>query len=143
MLFQDEANQSFQYPVITAHEPSRRQWMEEDPSILTTTTNRNLLQPTKANKERRRSELRTSIQKGKQRSRSRSHGRTTNVGSKLEASKISRADSAESSSKSSRSQLVDLVVEDTEAEEVDRVRARKEGGPRWNLEEPKHFVYVH
>ncbi|KKY23161.1 hypothetical protein UCDDS831_g03286 [Diplodia seriata] len=33
-----------------------------------------------------------------------------------------------------------LVVEDHEAEEVERVRARKEGGPGWNEAEPKHFV---
>lgn len=38
------------------------------------------------------------------------------------------------------SQLVDLVVEDTEAEEAERVRARKEGGDTWNRTEQKHFV---
>ncbi|KAI7494999.1 DUF300-domain-containing protein [Hortaea werneckii] len=38
-------------------------------------------------------------------------------------------------------QLVDLVVEDKQAEEIARVRARKEGGPRWNEEgEQKVFV---
>lgn len=57
-------------------------------------------------------------------------------------SKLLRRDttSSSSSSKSDRSQLVDLVVEDHEAEEVERVRARKEGGPGWNQAEPKHFV---
>lgn len=43
-------------------------------------------------------------------------------------------------SHSDRSQLVDLVVEDTEAEEAERVRARKEGGDFWNQDEQKHFV---
>ena len=50
--------------------------------------------------------------------------------------------SASSSAKSDRSQLVDLVVEDHQAEEVDRVRARKEGGPGWNEVPSKHFVSV-
>lgn len=45
-----------------------------------------------------------------------------------------------SSIKSGRSQLVDLVIEDTEAEERERVRARKEGGAAWNEEEAKYFV---
>lgn len=48
-----------------------------------------------------------------------------------------------SSSKSgdtARDQLVDLVVEDKDAEETERVRARKEGGAAWNVNEPKHFV---
>ena len=44
------------------------------------------------------------------------------------------------SKKSGRSQLVDLVVEDAEAEEAERVRARKEGGAIWNEDTPKHFV---
>lgn len=43
---------------------------------------------------------------------------------------------------SHNSQLVDLVVEDHQAEEIERVRARKEGGPGWNEVEQKHFVYV-
>lgn len=31
-------------------------------------------------------------------------------------------------------------MEDTEAEDVERVRARKEGGDRWNRDQPKHYV---
>ena len=45
-----------------------------------------------------------------------------------------------SSTASHSSQLVDLVVEDHEAEQVERVRARKEGGPGWNSIEQRHFV---
>jgi hypothetical protein len=48
--------------------------------------------------------------------------------------------SSSSSTKSDRSQLVDLVVEDTVAEETERVRARKEGSAGWNEREPKRFV---
>jgi hypothetical protein len=33
-----------------------------------------------------------------------------------------------------------LVVQDTEAEEAGRVRARKEGGDFWNQDEQKYFV---
>lgn len=50
--------------------------------------------------------------------------------------------SASSSAKSDRSQLVDLVVEDTTAEDTERVRARKEGSAGWNETEPKRFMYV-
>lgn len=132
----------YHYPVITAHTPSRRRWMEQDPEIITPATNRNLLQPTKAHEERRRSELRDSIQKGKHGSGSRSRQRTTGVGSKLEGSRLARTESSksENSSQSGRSQLVDLVVEDTQAEEAERVRARKEGGAKWNEEETRLFV---
>jgi len=35
---------------------------------------------------------------------------------------------------------VDLVVEDRQAEDMERARARKEGGPGWNSIEQKHFV---
>ena len=118
--------------------------MEQDPEIITPATNRNLLQPTKAHEERRRSELRDSIQKGKHGSGSRSRQRTTGVGSKLEGSRLARTESSksENSSQSGRSQLVDLVVEDTQAEEAERVRARKEGGAKWNEEETRLFVYA-
>ena len=46
------------------------------------------------------------------------------------------------SARSGRSQLVDLVVQDDEAEDVERVRARKEGGAGWNEGMPQHFVYA-
>jgi hypothetical protein len=48
--------------------------------------------------------------------------------------------SSSHSAKSDKSQLVDLVVEDHEAEEVERVRARKEGGAQWNESQARHFV---
>lgn len=53
-----------------------------------------------------------------------------------------RDESPNGSTNSGQSQLVDLVVEDTEAEEVERVRARKEGGDAWNSHEAKHYVRV-
>jgi hypothetical protein len=51
-----------------------------------------------------------------------------------------QSSTSSSSGKSNKSQLVDLVVEDYDAEQVDRVRARKEGGPGWNEVPTKHFV---
>ena len=51
-----------------------------------------------------------------------------------------RESSSSESAKSRGSQLVDLMVEDTQAEKIERVRARKEGGAAWNEDEPKHFM---
>ena len=109
--------------------------MARDPNLLTTSTNRNLFQPTHDNKTRKRSEIRKSLHKGKRQNNSRSRER---IGAT--ESKLTRERSMSESSHSDRSQLVDLVVEDTEAEEAERVRARKEGGDFWNQDEQKHFV---
>lgn len=129
------------YPVITAHVATREDWMNRDPSLWTTSVNRHLLQPTKDNKRRRRSEREQRIHKGKTR-------KTGQLEEDQDADKDDLAaklhrDVSPSSSKANKvdeSQLVDLIVEDTEAEEVERVRARKEGGDAWNTQEPKHFV---
>ena len=112
---------------------------------MTASTNRNLLQPTKENKQRRKSkikEIQASVDKGKRRSDS-SNGEPS--GSKSRAPLLSnlmrqKSSSSSSSGKSDRSQLVDLVVEDHEAEDLEGVRARKEGGAGWNEVPPKHFV---
>jgi hypothetical protein len=114
--------------------------MTQDPNMFTTSTNRNLLQPTKDNKARRESHLRQSAQKGKHRGSSASKSKSRERKSVL-PSMLTRQ-STSSSSKSDRSQLVDLVVEDADAEEAERVRARKEGGAGWNAQKPKHFVYA-
>lgn len=111
--------------------------MHRDPHLLTTSANRNLLQPTKDNRERRRSELRQSISKGKERSTSRSSEDSTGaVESKLRKDLQHDDDDP----KIDESQLVDLIIEDTDAEEAERVRARKEGGDAWNKSTQKHFV---
>lgn len=129
---------SQQYPVITAHQARREDWLHRDPGLLTTSTNRNLFQPTKDNKARRRSEIREEIRKGKTRSTSSAESSSRQPGA-IEA-KLKRNRSTSTSGKSDRSQLVDLVVEDTEAEEAERVRARKEGGDTWNRSPQRHFV---
>jgi hypothetical protein len=123
--------------VITAHTASREALLHQEPSIITASTNRHLLQPTKINKQRRRnkiSEIQDSVVQGKRRSSS--HSRA----SKPLLKAIPSGSSSSSGAKSANSQLVDLVVEDEEAENVERVRARKEGGTAWNETEPKHFV---
>jgi hypothetical protein len=94
-----------------------------------------MFQPTKEHKKRRRSEIKDVIQKGKRVGSSGSKERGAAI-----AAKLKRDASASGSSRSGRSQLVDLVVEDTDAEEAERVRARKEGGSAWNREQQKHFV---
>ncbi len=129
-----------QYPVITAHQPSRERWIHADPNLITTSTNRNILQPTKANRKRRENKLKKSL-KGKHKS---SSGSDENPGSDSRVpvlhGLLHRGSSSSDSTKTGRSQLVDLIVEDTEAEEIERVRARKEGGAAWNAADPKHFV---
>jgi hypothetical protein len=134
------------YPVIEAHRPSRESRLYSSPNIVTASTNRNLLQPTKENKRRRKSrikEIQEDVDKDKQRSDSSSSGEPSS--SKSRAPLVSnllrqKSTSSSSSGKSDRSQLVDLVVEDHDAEEVERVRARKEGGPGWNEVPSKHYV---
>ena len=123
--------------MITAHVPVAERWLRSEPELVTTSANRNILQPTKANQERRASRIRDELDKTR-------HSTSGNTKQKSRAPVLSsmlREDSASSGSvKSGRSQLVDLVVEDTQAEETERVRARKEGGAAWNEDEPKHFV---
>ncbi|KAH8723643.1 organic solute transporter Ostalpha-domain-containing protein [Phaeosphaeriaceae sp. PMI808] len=137
------------YPVIEAHRASHEDRLYGQPHVITAATNRNLLQPTKINKQRRRSQIKNvqkSVNKGKQRSDSNtSNGESSHSKSRVPiVGKLLRQKSSSSSSaKSDKSQLVDLVVEDRQAEEVERVRARKEGGSAWNEEPPKHFVHTY
>lgn len=116
------------------------------PNIVTASTNRNLLQPTKENKRRRKSQIQKiqeEVSKGKQRQDSNSESEPSSSKSNIPViGKLLRNESSSSSSsgKSDKSQLVDLVVEDHDAEDVERVRARKEGGPGWNEVPAKHFM---
>lgn len=127
------------YPVITAHVPSADRWLTADPNLITTSTNRNLLQPTKKNKRRRESDIQKTLDKGKHRA----HGSKSRSRAPVVNETIDEESSDNGSAKSGRSQLVDLIIEDRNAEELERVRARKEGGPEWNEHEAKQFMYVH
>ena len=130
------------YPVVTAHEASREDWMRRDPRMLTTSTNRHLIQPTKDHQIRRKRELRESIHKGKERSTS-SKGSRSAIESKLRKDLHPEEQGTQElpNDTTDRDQLVDLVIEDHEAEEMEKVRARKEGGDRWNVgSPPRHFV---
>lgn len=133
--FTDIPLTSLKYPVITAHVPSAERWLGPDPDLITTSTNRNLLQPTRANKARRESKNKIKLDKGKRRG-------TDDGTSKSRAPVLNDMIREESSSsiRSGQSQLVDLVIEDTVADETERVRARKEGGSGWNYDEPRHFI---
>ncbi len=153
----------FNYPVITAHEASRERWLNAaSPDLLTTSANRNLLQPTRDNEIRRASNIRATVEevtKKSQRKHSdkgkKSRNSSSNKGKQIDTVSngeegrapgplrgMLRHYSSSSSAKSDRSQLVDLVVEDTTAEDAERVRARKEGSAGWNSQEPKRFVWV-
>ncbi|KFY59597.1 hypothetical protein V496_05632 [Pseudogymnoascus sp. VKM F-4515 (FW-2607)] len=139
------------YPVITAHTAKKRGWVTEEPDLLTTSSNRHLIQPTRSHEVKRKKNVKKTVQKVQsQTQRSESEGSKSkgkgadNTGEEGRAPLLKgmlRHHSSESSSaKSDRSQLVDLVVEDTEAEDIERVRARKEGSAGWNAVEPKRFV---
>lgn len=127
---------------------------------MTTSANRNLLQPTRDNEIRRASNIKHTVEEVTKKTQRKHSSLGKNKKDKDENSKgkardipngeegrapamkgMLRHHSAESSSaKSDRSQLVDLVIEDESAEEADRVRARKEGSPAWNQTEGKRFV---
>ncbi|KZF23453.1 DUF300-domain-containing protein [Xylona heveae TC161] len=128
------------YPVITANEPSRERWLLAQPSLVTTSANRNLIQPTSDYHARRESNIKQLLTKGKGRDESSATQNGESVSRAPMLNGMLRKHSSSSSAKSDRSQLVDLVVEDSDAEETERVRARKEGGPAWNELEPKLFV---
>lgn len=114
------------YPVITAYEPLRNvrtggnsggyQSISQSEGLTTTATNQAILRgkPTRKSKGKGRSEQNEPL--------------------------LERNDSSASSHLSDRSGIVHLVVEDREAEDLERVRARKEGGPGWNNVNPKKFM---
>lgn len=150
--------------MITANEASRERWLTGQPDLLTTSTNRNLLQPTKDNKVRRESNIRGTVEhvtkkskkkhqksqsgdpsKGKARSSSSKGKQKENLNGEEGRAPVMEGmlrhhSTSSDSAKSDRSQLVDLVVEDTAAEETERIRARKEGSAGWNASEPKRFM---
>lgn len=138
----------YNYPVITAHEPYSaerfRQNYQSSRYLVTTATNQALLQPENRTKIQSRSRSKKSNASS---SRSRKGKSKLSDGDGQESqgllSKVadtSHRSESSSSHFSDRSGVVDLVVEDTQAEEIERVRARKEGGPDWNGEDPKIFV---
>ena len=134
------------YPVITAHHANREDRLYSEPRIITTSTNRNVFQPTRDNRRRRKGRV-ADVQKGTEtkgkagdpetfdsedesRSRAKSRG-SEHLGSEQSSPTVKA---------SPGSQRVDLVVEDHQAKEVERVRARKSGNPDWNQVEARHFL---
>ena len=109
--------------------------MNQDPGLLTTSTNRNIIQPTEDYHQRRESHIQKDIRRGVRARRSSSQECDTAIASKLA---VGAHDA--SSPTADQSQIVDLVVEDDDAEEAEKVRARKEGGAAWNREDQKRFV---
>lgn len=138
----------WQYPVITAHHATREDRLYRTPNVLSASTNRNVLQPTEVGEQRRKrriAELQNAPDKGKHRKQSHETSSSSDARGLLQSGRERSRSAASSSSsgssgKSESSQRVDLVVEDEEAEEIERVRARKSGNPRWNNKETRHFV---
>ncbi|THW10670.1 DUF300-domain-containing protein [Aureobasidium pullulans] len=139
------------YPVINTHYANSDDRLRAEPEIITASTNRQLLQPGSKNyRERRKSKIHNiqeNAHQGNHRNSRSSRGSASTSKSKAKSSipvigSLLRHESSESAVtvNSHNSQLVDLVVEDHQAEEIERVRARKEGGPGWNEVEQKHFV---
>ena len=135
------------YPVITAHHATREDQLFHSPNVVNHTTNRNILQPTSDNEQRRKNRIeriRDSPDAGKHYHRSSSHPKADKPKAKRERGFLQRAKSSSGQSqRSDRSQLVDLVVEDEEAEETERARMRKAGNPSRSNIEPKHFVQAY
>nr|POE75129.1 transmembrane protein 184 like [Quercus suber]POE94792.1 transmembrane protein 184 like [Quercus suber] len=142
------------YPVINTHYASREDRLHADPGMISASTNRSILQPSAANKQRRKSRIQSIQEDTHQHGRSNQRESHRPSSSSTETSSKGKGRLAalpvigelvrhkSSSSSSANSQLVDLVVEDEQAEQIERVRARKEGGPGWNSVEQKHFVQV-
>ncbi|KAJ9203649.1 hypothetical protein DTO164E3_279 [Paecilomyces variotii] len=124
------------YPVITANEVPR------DQRIASRQSYQNPAEPGVVRKAQKH---RKSSASGTKRPRRSVHGRTDSPGNgQLHPEQrplAHRQPSASGSSHSRRSQLVDLVVEDPEAERRERSQTRKEFGSSWNNEtEHKHYL---
>jgi hypothetical protein len=152
-----------QYHVITAYEVPKKRWLTGEPDPTTTSANRSLLPPDEDDTTQRTSNVNVTaenvLRKGQTRQKksssptkkrsSSSKGKQVDTSGDAEQGhapllkgKLQQRVSSTSSTKSDRSQRVDLIVEDTVAEERERARARKEGSAVWNEVEPKRFVFV-
>lgn len=129
--------------MITAHEASRERWLTGTPDLLTTSVNRNILQNTTDHEIRRKKDIKNTVEEVKKKTQKR---HSSSVKDKMSRSSSSNSKgkqkenangeegrapalrgtlthhSSSSSARSDRSQLVDLVVEDTTAEDAERVR---------------------
>ncbi|EPS43490.1 hypothetical protein H072_2536 [Dactylellina haptotyla CBS 200.50] len=135
----------YNYPVITAYEPySAERFRQNYQSryLVTTATNQALLQPDNhiEVQSRSRSKKSNASSSRSRKGKGRASDEEESQGLLSKAADVLHRSSSSSSNFSNRSGVVDLVVEDRDAEEIERVRARKEGGPAWNNEDPKVFV---
>jgi hypothetical protein len=93
---------------------------------VTSSTNRNLPQPTKIHKQRRKAKFRET-----QDAASKGKGKD-DADSEDARPLLKKLTEALSGSSSRTNERVDVVVRDEEAEQTERVRARKDGSARWN-----------
>ncbi|GAD92411.1 hypothetical protein AOR_1_496014 [Paecilomyces variotii No. 5] len=123
------------YPVITANEVPRDQRI---------TSHRNYQNPVEPGMVRKAQKHRKSSAGGTKRPRRSAQGRPDSPSNSLlhpeQRPGPHRQPSASGSPHSKRSQLVDLVVEDQEAERRERSQTRRELGSAWNEPEHKHYL---
>lgn len=127
---------SAQYPVITANEVPRDQRLpisrsrgsQESPSGGDVKKSRTHRKGRASGSENRRNHNSSASKSGQSRK---------GLGTPRP---LQRNASSTSSHQSHRSQLVDLVVEDVEAEEEDRAQTQAERGSAWAEGDPRHFA---
>ena len=140
-------------PVVNVHYATEEDRLYASPRMVTGSTNRNLLQPTKENRQRRKSRIQSIQADAQQQYEHESSSSHRESGSSAASSTLMSKGKErlkavlaggdlvdESDPKARPDQLMDLVVEDNEAEDLERIRARKEGGAGWNSVDIKHFV---
>ena len=155
------------YPVINTHYATREDRLHGNPNTISTSTNAAILQPSAVSRQRRKSRIqniKANVHQGgaseasspaQEHEANPSSGSSSGKGDGFTEGIVAKGkeklsslpvvgslvrNHSSSSSASHSSQLVDLVVEDHDAEAVERMRARKEGGPGWNAVDRKHFV---
>ncbi|KAJ5164087.1 uncharacterized protein N7500_005917 [Penicillium coprophilum] len=119
------------YPVITANEVPR------DQRLLPSRRNQDSNRGADVKKARRHRKSRTSESESRQSPKSKSNKPGP---SSATPGPLQRNVSSTGSSGTQRSQLVDLVVENTEAEEEDRAQIQREYGSAWAEPEPRRFA---
>lgn len=120
---------SRQYPVITANQAPR------DQRLGTSRTHQDVPSSQPVRKSRKHKKSRATSGDG-----TRSNEDVgSNVSGRGGARTLQRGEASSSSNSSRRGQLVDLVVEDREAEEQDRTQAQREFGSAWAGPDQKHF----
>jgi hypothetical protein len=148
-----------QYHVITAQEAPK--WHIRNSDLLRTSSTRDSPDPTEDSAVRRASDMSVAAENVARKGQSK-HKKTSSRAKKRDGNskgkqvergveqeqaplikgKLQHEHSGSGSTKSDPNQRVDLIVEDKDAEDRERDRARREGSASWNETPPKQFVFV-